>query len=80
MKFCSRQTIDGINYGGSSQGSFNRMVAYINNEAYTRYHLPVPLTREDVTKVDLRISVPYQALIGGVEVIHNETIVYVDKI
>jgi hypothetical protein len=78
-KWCTRQTIEGEYFGGGSAG-YDRMVAYQNNEAYTRFHLPVPLIREDVTKVDLKISVPYQALIGGVEVIHTESLVYADRI
>ena len=80
MKFCTPQTFDGVTVGGGQSSAFDRMVAYINSPAYTRFHMPVPLTREDVTKVDLKISIPLQGLIGGVEIIHNETIVYGDKI
>lgn len=85
MKWCTRQTIEGKTYGGGSGssgagGAYDRMVAYINSQENTRYHMPVPLTREDVTKVDLGISVPYIALVGGVEIVHTETIIYADKI
>jgi hypothetical protein len=86
MKWCTQQTIEGKTYGGSggaqngASGSFDRMVAYINAPENTRFHMPVPLTREDVTKVDLGISVPYIGLIGGVEIVHTETIIYADKI
>ena len=79
MKFCTPQTFDGVTVGGGNSG-YDRMVAYINSPAFTRFHMPVPLTREDVTKVDLKISIPLQGLIGGVEIIHNETIVYADRI
>lgn len=79
IKWCTPVTIEGQVYGGGLLG-VDRMVAYINNEAYTRFHLPVPLTREDVTKIDLGISVPYIGLIGGVEVVHTETILYADGI
>jgi hypothetical protein len=80
LKWLTRQSVDGVYFGGGHTQTNDRMVAYINNPAYTRFHLPVPLTREDVTKVDLKISIPLQGLIGGVEIMHNETIVYTEGI
>lgn len=78
-KWCTRQLIEGTYYGGGTS-TYDRMCAYINDETYTRFHLPVPLTREDVTKVNLKISVDYIGVIGGVEIFHPETIIYADRI
>jgi len=79
-KWCAPQVVDGVTVGGNVAHTGNRMCAYINDSAFTRFHLPVPLTREDVTKIDLRISVPFIAQIGGVEIIYNESIAYADGI
>ena len=79
-KWCSPQAVDDETVGGNDAGNATRMVAYINDPAYTRFHLPVPLTREDITKMDLRVSVPFIAQIGGVEIIYSASVAYAEGI
>ena len=78
VKWLTPQILEGVTVGGGTGNAVDRMVAYVNDIAHTRFHLPVPLTREDVTKVDLGISVPYQGQIGGVEIIHTEEVLYAE--
>lgn len=82
-KWCSTQNVDGEAVGGGTGGTtsvpVNRLVAYVNDPKFIRFHIPVPLYREDVTKLSLEISMPHMGQIGGVEFLYP-VVTYLDQI
>jgi hypothetical protein len=64
---------------GLGSGSTNRMVAYTNSEDKVRYPM-VPIRRETPYYQGIRFAAPYIYMLGEVEFVYPETVIYSDGI